>query len=388
VKIVISGAGIAGLTLAVWLRRGGHRPILVERAPALVVGGYKIDVRGTALDVLHRTGIAEEVEAASTRMRGALLVDRDGAEIARMSGDDFGHRTGGDLEIVRGALCRILYDRVDDVETVFGATITAVEQSDAGVGVTLSNGDRIDADLLVGADGLHSATRALVFGPERDVRRDLGMSLCVFSVPNYLGLDREEVQYSEIGRVAAMWATRDEPLAKATFGFATRTEVDRRDRAAQERAVRDAFAGVGWEVPRLLELMSEASDWYFDTAAQIELPRWTRGRTALVGDAAYCASPMSGQGASLALLGAYVLAGELAVADGDLERAFDGYDAVMRPFVDANQALGRVSAARMTELERAGGTELSAAEIESVIDSTTGGIADAARAISLPDYPG
>ncbi|GAA2240227.1 FAD-dependent monooxygenase [Herbiconiux moechotypicola] len=384
--MVIVGAGVAGLSLAQWLTRFGHEPVVVEKAPELVVGGYKIDVRGAAIEIMERAGLLEALEAASTHMRGAVLVDREGAEIARMSGDDFGHRIGDDLEIVRGPLCRLL-DRAAGAEVRYSTTVTGVTETPAGIEVALSTGETFVADALVGADGLHSATRSLVFGPEEDFRRDLGMSLCVFSVPNHLGRDREELQYSELGRVAAIWATATEPEAKATFGFAATDTYDRRDRQAQEQAVREAFAGIGWEVPRLLEAMPAATDWYFDAAAQIEMPSWSSGRVVLVGDAAYCASPMSGQGSSLALVGAYVLAGELASCGGDVVAAFAAYDAVLRPFVEANQALGRISAARMTELEPGADTELSAEQIEAVLDSTTDRIADAARAVELKPYP-
>ena len=171
---------------------------------------------------------------------------------------------------------------------------------------------------MLGADGLHSNVRQLVFGDESQFLRDLGMYLCVYSVPNYLQLDRTEMQYSEVGRVAAIWATRDDPNAKACFGFAEADrQIDLHDRGQQEDALRSVYAGIGWEVPRLLELMPEATDWYFDVAAQVDLAEFARGRVALVGDAGYCASPMSGQGSSLALIGAYVLAGELAAASGD-----------------------------------------------------------------------
>src|SRR5262249_30911626 len=153
--------------------------------------------------------------------------------------------------------------------------------------------------------------------------RDLGLYLCVFSVPNYLQLDRMEVQYSELGRIAAVWSSRGDENVKACFGFAAPSlRIDLRDRDQQQQALRTVYEGVGWEVPRLLEMMPTASDWYFDKAAQIVMPRWSQGRVALVGDAAYCASPMSGQGTSIALIGAFVLAGELSAATGSPPHAF------------------------------------------------------------------
>ena len=385
-KVLVSGAGVAGWTAAYWLRRYGFEPVVVERAHSLVVGGYKIDVRGAALEVLRRMDLYDAVEAAGTDMQGAVLVDREGNEVGRMTGEDFGHRGGDDLEIVRGSLCRILQSASPDVETLYGETVAAIDQSEASVRVTLAGGDVRDVDVVVGADGLHSNVRGLVFGDESESLRDLGMYLCVFSVPNVLELDRMEMQYSERGRVAAIWATRDDPQAKATFGFATRgTTVDLRNRAEQEAAVRTAYEGVGWEVPRLLDEMSRATDWYFDIAAQIVLPSWSSGRVALAGDAGYCASPMSGQGSSLAILGAYVLAGELAAADGDPAAAFAEYDRAMRRFVDANQALGIRSAGFMTS-DATDSPELTGEMVQDVIDATTQRIADAANAIDLKDY--
>ena len=385
--VLISGAGIAGLTTAYWLRRYGFNPTLVERADSLVVGGYKIDVRGTALEVLHRTGIHEDVVAASTQMQGAMLVDREGNVIGNMSGDDFGHRVGEDLEIVRGTLCQILMAQTMDIETIFGDSVATIAQSAHGAAVTFTKGGSRTFDLVIGADGLHSNVRQKAFGDEAQFLQNLGMYLCVFSVPNYLNLDRVEVQYSEVGRVAGVWSTRDDPNAKACFGFAAPAfPVDLRDRDQQEQALKTVYEGIRWEVPQLLELMPQATDWYFDVAAQVDMPAWARDRVALVGDAAYCASPMSGQGSSLALIGAYVLAGELAAARDDHQAAFAEYHRVMRPYVSVNQELGRQSARFMTSGTPDTPAELSGSMIESVIDSTTDRITDASNAVTLKDY--
>src|SRR6516164_6228988 len=163
-----------------------------------------------------------------------------------------------------------------------------------------------------------------------------------------------EIQYSELGRIAAIWSSRGDANAKVCFGFAAPSlQIGLRDRPQQQQALKTVYEGIGWEVPHLLEMMPTASDWYFDKAAQINMPRWSQGRVALVGDAAYCASPMSGQGTSIALIGAHVLAGELAAACGDHLRAFAEFERVMRPFVAANQALGLKSA----ELMRSGETK-------------------------------
>ncbi len=387
-RVLVSGAGVAGLTVAYWLSRYGVTTTIVERADGLVVGGYKIDVRGAALDMLRRMGLAEAVAAAATHMRGAELVDKEGTVIGRMSGDEFGHRVGEDLEIVRGTLCEVLKAHLPSgVEFVFGDTITAIDQTSDGVSVTFRSGATHEFDLVIGADGLHSNTRELVFGDEDQFRRDLGMYLCVYSVPNYLELDRMEMQYSEIGRVAQIWSTRDDAYAKACFGFAaTPGSIGLRDRAQQEASLRAVYAGIGWEVPRLLDLMSDATDWYFDVAAQIDLPRWSSGRVALVGDAAYCASPMSGQGSSLALIGAYVLAGEIATSAGAYDVAFENYEREMRPFIEANQELAIQSATLMTQATDPDAVEMSGEEVEATIGRATNRITVASNAITLKDY--
>ena len=394
-KFLISGAGPAGLTVAYWLRRYGFEVTIVERTPSLSVVGYKIDVRGAALQVLERMGIDDAVAAAQTDMQGAVMVDKDGRVVNRMSGDDFGHRVAGDLEIVRGTLCLILRDHLGDVKVIFGDTIQDIVQSDDGVRVQLANGGTRDFDCVIGADGLHSNVRRIVFGEEARFLRDLGMYLCVYSVPNYLNLDRMEIQYSELGRIAAIWSSRGDAQAKACFGFAAPRHIDLRDRAQQQQALKTVYEGIGWEVPRLLEMMPTASDWYFDAAAQIDMPKWYEGRAVLLGDAAYCASPMSGQGTSIALIGAYVLAGELAAASGAHARAFAEFETVMRPFVAANQELGRKSARLMRSgkgmsvgdrLLRLAMQLVPGRMTEWIINRSTARITRAANAITLKDY--
>jgi len=188
-KVLISGAGIAGLTVAYWLRRYGFTPTIVERAPSLLTGGYKIDVRGTALQVLRRMGIHDAVVAASTDMQGALLVDKSGKVINEMSGDAFGHRVSEDVEIVRGTLCQILMDHISDAEFIFGDSIRAISQSSDSAQIEFTKNSPREFDLVIGADGLHSNVRGIVFGDESRFVRELGLYLCVYAVPNYLNLE-------------------------------------------------------------------------------------------------------------------------------------------------------------------------------------------------------
>jgi 2-polyprenyl-6-methoxyphenol hydroxylase-like FAD-dependent oxidoreductase len=394
-RVLISGAGIAGLTAAFWLRRYGFAPTIVEWAPSLVTGGYKIDVRGTALQVLRRMGIHAAVVAASTDMQGALLVDKDGNVINEMSADAFGHRAGEDVEIVRGTLCQILMDHIAEAEFIFGDSIRSITQASDSVRVELTRSGPREFDLVIGADGLHSNVRGLVFGDETRFVHELGLYLCVYTVPNHMHLDRLEMQYSELGRVAAIWSSRGDADAKACFGFAAPSiRIDLRDRAQQQQVLKNVYDGIGWEVPRLLELMRSAPDFYFDAAAQIRMAQWSQGRVVLAGDAGYCASPMSGQGTSLALIGAYVLAGELAAASGAYQTAFQNYEGELRPFVALNQELAVRSARLMRPNEKQVSSWLleqimriaPGRMIEFFIDRSTRRIKHAANAITLKAY--
>jgi len=309
--VLISGASIAGPALAHWLSRYGFTPTVVERSPALRTGGYKIDIRGIAVTVAQRSGILQEVRRRASDVRGASFVDSSGRRVADLDADFVQGREGDDLEIMRGKLSRVLYDTTrDDVEYLFGDSITGLCQDTDGVDVTFEHAPPRRFDLVVGADGLHSNVRRLTFGPEARYRRDLGYYICIFSTPNVLGLDRWELFHTLPGRLANTYAARGDDQAKALFFFASLPlQLDRHDVAAQQEVLARTFADAGWEVPRLLDTMRDAPDFYFDSTSQIVMDRWSDGRVVLLGDAAYCPSPASGQGASTALVGAYLLAG-------------------------------------------------------------------------------
>jgi len=395
-SVLISGAGIGGTALAYWLHRHGARVTVVERAAALRDGGYKVDIRGAALDVVARMGLLDDIRARRTDVRAGSVVNAAGRRVASMDGDTFGGRVHGDAEILRGDLNRLMYERVAaSIEFRFGDGIAALTQGPDGVAVTFESGATETFDLVVGADGVRSRTRALAFGPDADAAvRDLGYYVSIFSVPNHLGLDREELTYVGPGRTALVYSTARQADAKAMFLFAAPPlTYDARDQAAQRRLLTEAYAGEGWEVPRLLAALDSAPDFYFDSLSQVHLDRWSTGRVALVGDAAYCASPASGQGTSLALVGAYVLAGELASA-ATPERAFAGYEERMRPFVARNQALGPANVKRMVMRTR-GQVRMSMALLgllhrmpgkERMMAKVIEPIHKAATAITLPEY--
>jgi 2-polyprenyl-6-methoxyphenol hydroxylase-like FAD-dependent oxidoreductase len=333
--------------LAYWLRRYGFTPTIVERAPALRAGGYKVDIRGSAIGVLERMGILADVQRASTGMRGASFVDSANKPIATMSADFFMGREGDDVEIMRGDLAEILVAATRDVEYIFGDSITAIEQRDQAVDVTFARGRPRSFDLVVGADGLHSNVRARAFGDEAQFLRYLGCYISIFTVPNHLGLDHWELFYTAPGRLANIYSAGQPGEAKALFAF-TSPQLDyrRQDIEQQKQLLAGAFAGQQWEIPRLLACMPDAPDFYFDSMSQIHMSSWSKGRVALVGDAAYCPSPASGQGTGLALVGAYVLAGELAAAD-DYCTAYARYEAEVRGYVEQNLTLGQKMAKEM-----------------------------------------
>ncbi|MFI9813354.1 FAD-dependent monooxygenase [Saccharothrix variisporea] len=332
--ILISGAGVAGLSLAHWLRRYGVDVTVVERADALRDGGYKVDVRGAAVEVLRRGGVLERVREVETRVRDVHFVDARGRRVATMSADVFGGREGEDVEVVRGDLLRVLRDAAD-VEYLFGDWVEDLEDGDSGVRVRFGSGAERVFDVVVGADGVHSRVRGLVFGEEERFRHDLGHHVSIFTSSSAHGLDREELLYAEPGRTTNVYRTAGDDGARALFLFRS---PEHAGRPAEQLA--RAFDNAGWKVPELVAEAARAQDLYFDSVSLIRMDRWSSGRVVLVGDAAYAASPASGQGTSLALVGAYVLAGEL--VEG-LEGAFERYETRMRDFVTANQALAEAN---------------------------------------------
>lgn len=349
-QILISGASVAGPVLAYWLRRRGYVVTVVEKASAVRGGGYPIDVRGTALEVVRRMGMVSKIAAAHIDTRRLSFVDGEGRAVGTIRPEQLtGGVEGRDFELPRGDLTRVLYDLVrDDCEFVFGDSIAAMHEDRDGVDVEFVSGSRRRFGLVIGADGLHSNTRRLGFGPEAQFERYLGFCFVGFTMANDLGLAHEGVTCNTPGKAAVLFAAGDSERMHAFLMFAWPRSPfgEYPDLAAQRGLVADVFRGAGWQVPRMLAALAVADDAFFDVASQIHMPCWSRGRIALVGDAAHAASSLSGQGTSLALVGAYVLAGELA-AHADHAAAFAAYERVMRPFVAMNQALATGGAASL-----------------------------------------
>ncbi|MFJ1990781.1 FAD-dependent monooxygenase [Streptomyces asiaticus] len=349
-EVLISGASISGPALAYWLRRSGFAVTVVEKAGALRDGGYPIDIRGTATEVVRRMGILPRLRDAHVDSRRCTFLDADGSEVASLSPSAVaGGVEGQDLEVRRGDLATALYGSVrDDVEFLFDDSIDTLDQSGPGVDVTFHSGRRRTFDLVVGADGMHSQTRETVFGPEERFHRYLGYCFAIFTMPNTFGLSREVMMWNTPGRAAALYAVGgdDELHAFLTFHQPEPPIDALRNPDARRDLVATVFADAGWEVPAMVGAMRDADDLFFDTAGQIRMPHWSSGRVALVGDAAYAPSFLTGQGSSLALVGAYVLANALAT-NRDHTAAFAAYERDVREFVAMNQALVDNGGARL-----------------------------------------
>ncbi|MGA7521597.1 MAG: FAD-dependent monooxygenase [Acidobacteriaceae bacterium] len=335
--VLISGASVAGPALAYWLHRYGFQPTIVERAPAVRPGGYAVDFRGASMRVLERMGLLAAVREKQTRIGAITIVDANNRKVASMP-DGF---TSGELEILRGDLAALFHEATrETTEYIFDDSIATMEERAGGVDVQFQRGGQRRFDLVAGADGLHSRVRSIAFGDGAAFVRYLGYYACVFTIPNYLNLDHAGLYYATLGKKVGIFSGGDGREAKASFFFATEPlDYARRDSAQQKKILRAHFQQEGWELPRLLELMEIAPDFYFDSVSQVKMDRWSKGRSVLLGDAAYCASPLSGMGTGMAVVGAYVLAGELAEADGDHRVAFGQYETRMRDFVQKCQGI-------------------------------------------------
>jgi 2-polyprenyl-6-methoxyphenol hydroxylase-like FAD-dependent oxidoreductase len=340
--VLISGASIAGPALAYWLHRRGFSPTVVESAPSLRPGGQAVDLRGVAREVVERMGIMPRVREESVDERGMAYVNGAGRRIASMPAELFGGEgIVAEIEIMRGDLTRVLFAATrDDTEYIFGDRIIELAQGDDGVKVIFASGAARTFDLVVGADGIHSGVRALAFGPETEYVRHLGAYTAYYTVPDPGDLDHWFLMYNAPGgRVAGIRPERG-GTAKAMLSFTSRPlRYERSDVRQQQEILAGAFTGVGWRVPSLLDAMWDAPDFYFDAICQVHVERWWRGRVALIGDAGYCGSPLTGLGTSTSLVGAYVLAGELASTPDDHEAAFARYQEEMRAYVAECQKL-------------------------------------------------
>jgi 2-polyprenyl-6-methoxyphenol hydroxylase-like FAD-dependent oxidoreductase len=341
-KVLISGASIAGPTAALVLARHGIETTVVEKAGALRGGGYPIDIRAVALEVAQRLGMLDRLRQYDIDMRDVTFVNSKGKEAGPFDLTTLtGSVRGVDIELPRGELAAALYDATRDIVSYrFNDSIRAIEQNDNGVDVRFESGHRDRYDIVIGADGLHSNVRSLVFGPEHRFERYIGFCFAGFSFPNPRKVAHKSHIYNSPGRFASVYAVRENAplLGMLTFRYPESPFKTAIDPSKQRDLVARMFDGAGWIISELVDHMLKADDLFFDAVSQIRMPKWSSGRVVLSGDAAHATSFLSGQGSSVALVGAYVLGNEIA-GHANHADAFDAYERIMRGFAQVNQDL-------------------------------------------------
>ncbi len=346
-KVAINGIGVAGPALAYWLRRLGHEPVLLERAPALRTGGYVIDFWGMGYELAGRMGIVPELRERGYVVDELRAVDAAGRTTASVPVAPMREALDDRyVSVARSDLSAAVLAACGDVETRFGVWVEDLAQDDRGVDATLSDGTTERFDLVVGADGLHSQVRRLALGPAQHFERPLGCVVAAVRMRDYP--HRDELAYvlhtvprRQVGRFTmhdgetlGLLVCRDDAAGPGAFGTPSGPEPDADE---QRAALRRAFSGMGWETPEILERLGSAEDFYCDRVSQIHLPRWSSGRVALVGDAAACASLLAGEGTGLAMIEAYVLAGELDRHRDDVPAGLRAYEDRLRGFITRKQ---------------------------------------------------
>lgn len=350
---LISGAGIGGPTLAYWLARHGFRPTVVERSAGLRSSGSPVDVRGPAIEVAERMGVMPRLREAGTHMTAMSFVNGSGRQVGRVNMRALQQASGSrEVEVTRTDLASILYEASRDVaEFLFDDTMTALSRDDDGVDVTFDKAAPRRFDLVIGADGLHSMTRRLAFGPEPKFVRHMGLYVATMPFDGPAEHERDVVIHNTPGRMVAIHPVRGRALAAFIFRSPAVDGFNHRDLSLHKRILTDAYAGDGWRVPELLDRARAAEDLWLDSVSQVRLDRWANGRVALVGDAASSVS-LFGDGSTLAIAGAYTLAEELAATPADPHSAFARYEAKHRTLVDPRQGNIAMAAALMVPATR------------------------------------
>ncbi len=325
-RILISGAGIAGLTAAYWLKQRGYSPTIVEKHPYLREGGYKVDVRGTALKVAKRMGIYQDLIDKNVNIERSKLVTPN-LSVFEFESDLLGYVVEGDIEINRWDLSQILSKAVGEIEIIYDDSITKIDEM-----VHFEKMEPRKFDLIIGADGLHSNVRRLAFGEDSKFLKKYGIHFCIFPISNTFDLERSEIVYFDKGKFAAAYAANNHSYACLAFKSDEEILPSKNLKAVFEKQCSD-LAG---DVPLLISQMNKSSDCYFNSSTQVKMPSWSKGRVALIGDAAHAVSAM---GTSLSMVGGYVLAREIEESNGDYSLAFDKYEKSMRNFVEDAQDL-------------------------------------------------
>lgn len=351
-EILVCGAGIAGSTLAFWLGRAGIRVTMIERAPEIRNSGLGVDIRGPTVEVIRRMGLEEQIRSRTTGEEGLAFVDSKDRVFGNFPIDkeNLEHSATSEIEIMRSDLAQLITTAAlndQNVKIEYATSVEAVSQNEDKVSIRFTNRKSATFDMVIAADGLGSSTRKLFLGGnDNDTGpvHSLGQYTAYFSVP------REESDgmlwkwYTATGSRILNTRPKNAETSCVLLSIMPKDEARMRDvlkqsTAEQKKELTSLFDGAGWQTPRLLSAMQDADDFYLQHIAQVKLPSWHSGRCAVVGDAAYCPSPLSGVGTSLAILGAYVLAGEIVKSKKDHRSALRAYEEKLRPYIEKKQKL-------------------------------------------------
>jgi 2-polyprenyl-6-methoxyphenol hydroxylase-like FAD-dependent oxidoreductase len=392
-RVLISGAGIAGTTLAYWLAQYGYETTIVEKAPRLRTGGYIIDFWGAGFDIADRMGLLPEIRDKGYVVREVRVVDRSGKRVAGFPVEAFSRATRGRyISLPRSDLAACIFGKIDGrVEAIFGDSVTKLVQTENAVRVSFDRGPEREFEIVIGADGLHSEIRKLVFGPQDRFEKYLGYKVAAFEVEGYQPRDElVYLMYTEVHQQVGRFTMRgDRTMFLFTFADA---DSDTGDIRSQKALLRKRFGNSGWECPRILDALDASDDIYFDRVSQIRMGErpglWTQGRVTLLGDAASCVSLLAGQGSALAMVAAYILAGELHRSGGDYVQAFARYQQLFAPFVEGKQKAAPRFAGLIAPKSRAAlfirNQVMNLLRIPWVADFTIGG--EISDKLTLPQY--
>lgn len=353
--VLITGASVAGNTAAWWLGRAGFDVTVVERAPAFRDGGQNVDVRGSGREVLRRMGLEQAALDHGTGEEGTAWVDRDGRIAAQFLLDGTGaDGMTAEMEILRGDLARLLHDpAAGHAAYRFGDHVTAITQDEDAASVTFASGRTERYDAVIVAEGVGSATRALVF-PHENRPRWMDLTIAYCTIPRVPDDDRLWRWYNAPGGRSISLRPDRHGTTRAMLSVQRPPGGEQEWSIARQKAwLHDRFADAGWQAPRVLAGMDTTGDFYFDVLRQVRMPRWSNGRIVLTGDAAWCATPIAGIGTTLAITGAYVLAAEMA-RSGDVAAAFAAYEQAMRPMVEDAQGVPKIAPRLMNPHSRIG----------------------------------
>lgn len=343
-NILISGAGIAGTTLAFWLKKFGFNPTIIEVAPKLREGGYAIDFMGAGYDVAEKMGITDELKKVDIDFSKLTFVDKNNKVKGSMNYQKIKNfLKGRAFTLLRSDLARVIYNSIgNDIEVIFGNTINHIEQDDEKVVVTFQNGSKRNFDLLVGADGLHSNVRNLVFGNETQFEEYYGYYTSSYTIDNLSIGENAFSMYNVPYKQVAIYSNKEnQTWTFFIFTSPQKLSYQHHDIEQQKQILKTEFENSGWKCPLLLSEIDSTKDFYFDSISQVKMENWYNGRITLAGDACYCPSLLSGKGSTLAMVGAYILAGELKQAGGNYREAFMQYEKVFKPFMEKKQKAAR-----------------------------------------------